>query len=214
MVYMPDKFELTRNGPRKIDGTALTEKDLPPPTWPPGAKKDEYRWTSEDKANVVAAIRSGLISTGEAFKRWRLSPEEYLSWDEALRESGKAGLAEKGLYGVEYDLYQNPKRKEAEDPGEVLKTGPFALFSRTRRVTCGQFEIVLGPQEWALFNLLISKTGSIVSHVEILQVGATSPTARIGDLRNKLAQISGGRNWIKNYLGQGWLYSGANFIDQ
>lgn len=65
-------------------GEPLTESDLPPP--------DTERWVIRRKAQVVAAVRGGLISLDEACRRYRLSVEEFLSWQRAIDAHGLPGL--------------------------------------------------------------------------------------------------------------------------
>ncbi|MEQ8401803.1 MAG: DUF1153 domain-containing protein [Roseitalea porphyridii] len=66
------------------DGSPLTINDLPPPT--------TRRWVIRRKAEVVAAVRGGLLSLDEACERYRLTVEEYLSWQASIDEHGLAGL--------------------------------------------------------------------------------------------------------------------------
>ncbi len=66
------------------DGSPLTINDLPPPT--------TRRWVIRRKAEVVAAVRGGLLSLEEACDRYRLTVEEYLSWQASIDEHGLAGL--------------------------------------------------------------------------------------------------------------------------
>ncbi len=62
----------------------MTLADLPP--------RDTARWVSRRKASVVAAVHGGLISLDDACRRYRLSLEEYLSWERALQRHGTPGL--------------------------------------------------------------------------------------------------------------------------
>jgi hypothetical protein len=57
---------------------------LPPPT--------TIRWTIRRKAAVVAAVRNGQITIDEACCAYRLSEEEFLSWQRAFETHGLAGL--------------------------------------------------------------------------------------------------------------------------
>lgn len=66
------------------DGVAMTEGDLPPP--------DTKRWVMRRKAEVVAGVRSGLISLDEACQRYTLSVEEFLSWQRLIDSHGVRGL--------------------------------------------------------------------------------------------------------------------------
>ena len=66
------------------DGRILTRADLP--------SRDTKRWVSRRKAEVVAAVQGGLITLEEACERYRLSVEEYLSWQHAIARYGMDGL--------------------------------------------------------------------------------------------------------------------------
>jgi len=66
------------------DGSPLTLADLPPP--------NTKRWVIRRKAEVVAAVRGGLLSLDEACKRYTLTVEEFLAWQRAIDRFGLAGL--------------------------------------------------------------------------------------------------------------------------
>jgi hypothetical protein len=66
------------------DGEPLTIDDLPPP--------DTKRWVVRRKAEVVAGVRAGLITVEEACERYRLSMEEFLSWQRMIESHGMRGL--------------------------------------------------------------------------------------------------------------------------
>lgn len=65
-------------------GKPLTLESLPPP--------DTRRWVVRRKAEVIAAIRGGLLTTAEACARYRLSPEELELWQESIDRAGVPGL--------------------------------------------------------------------------------------------------------------------------
>ena len=62
----------------------VTLDDLPPP--------DTKRWVIRRKAEVVAAVRNGVITLEEACERYTLSVEEFLSWQRAIDRHGLRGL--------------------------------------------------------------------------------------------------------------------------
>jgi hypothetical protein len=66
------------------DGSPLTIADLPTP----GTK----RWVIRRKAEVVAAVRGGLLSLEEACSRYMLTVDEFLSWQHSIDRHGLAGL--------------------------------------------------------------------------------------------------------------------------
>ncbi|WP_336276485.1 CtrA inhibitor SciP [Bartonella sp. CB178] len=79
--------DLTKTQTRYVigpDGSPLTIADLPPRT--------TRRWVIRRKAEVVAAIRGGLLSLDEACQRYSLTVEEFLSWQSLIDEHGLAGL--------------------------------------------------------------------------------------------------------------------------
>jgi hypothetical protein len=65
-------------------GTPLTLDDLPP--------ADTQRWVIRRKAEVVAAVRGGLISVDDACSRYQLTDEEFMGWQQAIDKHGMAGL--------------------------------------------------------------------------------------------------------------------------
>ena len=66
------------------DGSPLTIADLPAP----GTK----RWVIRRKAEVVAAVRGGLLTLDDACDRYRLTNEEFLNWQQSIDRHGLAGL--------------------------------------------------------------------------------------------------------------------------
>lgn len=50
------------------------------------------RWVPRRKAQVVSAVRGGVISLDEACERYALTVEEFLFWQRAIDKYGLAGL--------------------------------------------------------------------------------------------------------------------------
>lgn len=67
-----------------LTAVAVSLDDLPPP--------ETRRWVSSRKAQVVAAVRTGLLSLADACKRYDLTVEEFLSWQRLIDAHGQAGL--------------------------------------------------------------------------------------------------------------------------
>ena len=65
-------------------GAPLTLSDLPP--------RETERWVIRRKAEVVAAVRGGLLTLDEACERYRLTNEEFLGWQKSIDAHGLAGL--------------------------------------------------------------------------------------------------------------------------
>ncbi len=79
-VKPPTKVVAVR-GP---NGFVLTLANLPPAGF--------TRWVALRKAEVVTAVRGGLISLDEACRRYMLTPEEFSTWQKAFARYGVPGL--------------------------------------------------------------------------------------------------------------------------
>ena len=66
------------------DGSPLTIANLP--------TVNIKRWVPRRKAEVVAAVRGGLMSLEEVCSRYSLMVEEFLAWRDSIDRYGLAGL--------------------------------------------------------------------------------------------------------------------------
>ena len=66
------------------DGSPLTLADLP--------DSKTRRWVIMRKAQVVAAVRGGLLSLEDACARYRLTVDEILNWQQSIDSHGLAVL--------------------------------------------------------------------------------------------------------------------------
>jgi hypothetical protein len=81
MPYAAEERPKSVVGP---DGKILTLDSLPPP--------NTQRWVARRKAEVVAAVRAGLLSLEDACRRYNLSTEEFMGWQAAIERHGLGGL--------------------------------------------------------------------------------------------------------------------------
>jgi hypothetical protein len=65
-------------------GEQLTLADLP--------SLDTRRWVVRHKAEVVAAVKGGLLTIDKVLARYGLTLEEFASWQRAVDRSGMDGL--------------------------------------------------------------------------------------------------------------------------
>ena len=65
-------------------GARLTLDDLPP--------ANTQRWVIRRKAEVVAAVKGGLLSLEDACDRYKLTSEEFAGWQQSIDRHGMAGL--------------------------------------------------------------------------------------------------------------------------
>lgn len=66
------------------EGQRITRDSLPP--------ANTKRWVIRRKAEVVAAVRGGLLTLEEACERYMLTVEEFQSWQRAIEQHGLPGL--------------------------------------------------------------------------------------------------------------------------
>ncbi|HEY1562418.1 MAG TPA: DUF1153 domain-containing protein [Caulobacteraceae bacterium] len=66
------------------NGDELRWGDLPP--------ANTRRWVIRRKAEVVSAVRGGMMSVTEALERYQISEEEFESWIWAFDRHGLRGL--------------------------------------------------------------------------------------------------------------------------
>lgn len=84
---MLQEQRLNKQGQRYVvgpTGAPLTVADLPPPS--------TQRWVIRRKAEVVAAVRGGLLSLDDACARYGLTNEEFLAWQKSIERHGMQGL--------------------------------------------------------------------------------------------------------------------------
>lgn len=80
-------IEYSNSRPARIVGPnnqILTRETLPP--------ANTTRWVAHRKAQIVAAVESGLMSIDEVIERYGLSIEEFAGWQRAMDRAGVAGL--------------------------------------------------------------------------------------------------------------------------
>ncbi len=65
-------------------GDPLTLDSLPP--------ANTKRWVVRRKAEVVAAVRGGILTLDEACDLYSLSVEEFINWQNAIEKNGMPGL--------------------------------------------------------------------------------------------------------------------------
>ena len=81
---MLDRTEIDGAGAARLDETLLASDALP--------AENPGRWVIRRKAQVLAAIASGLLTVEDACKRYCLSIEELTSWQRLFELDGIAGL--------------------------------------------------------------------------------------------------------------------------
>ena len=74
---------------KKSRGAEPLEAPISLASLPPA---DTERWVARRKAQVVAAVQAGLLTLDEALFRYRLSLEEFASWQRGLYRHGLRGL--------------------------------------------------------------------------------------------------------------------------
>lgn len=86
VIHAEDEASLFIVGPL---GERLQRENLPP--------RETTRWVVRRKAEVVAAVNSGLLSVREACDRYSLSLEELASWQRSVDREGMLGLTRRSV---------------------------------------------------------------------------------------------------------------------
>ncbi|NCU12439.1 MAG: DUF1153 domain-containing protein [Sphingomonadaceae bacterium] len=82
-------IELHTTRSLRIVASDPSESQRGPVSLPP---RNTTRWVASRKAQVVAAVESGLITIEEAMERYRLSQQEFNAWQTALGRGGVKAL--------------------------------------------------------------------------------------------------------------------------
>jgi hypothetical protein len=73
-----------RRSPQSSRAGRVSLADLPPP--------ETRRWVARRKAQVVTAVKAGVLSLEEACRRYTLSAEEFAAWEQAIDRHGLRAL--------------------------------------------------------------------------------------------------------------------------
>jgi transposase-like protein len=68
------------------------------------------RWTPHRKAAVLTAVRSGTITVEEACRRYEISEEEFLAWQQAFETHGPPGLRTTRIQQYRYRRFSRGRR--------------------------------------------------------------------------------------------------------
>ncbi|MEQ8504116.1 MAG: DUF1153 domain-containing protein [Rhodospirillales bacterium] len=90
-------------------GRPMRLEDLPPPS--------TKRWVARRKAEVVSAVRGGLLTLQEACRRYSLSEDEYRTWERLIDDHGL-----KGLHTTRTQVYRNIAQRKGRRPEVVANT--------------------------------------------------------------------------------------------
>lgn len=82
------------------EGQRITRENLPP--------ANTKRWVIRRKAEVVAAVRGGLLTLEEACGRYMLTVEEFQSWQRAIEQHGLPGLRTTRLQDYRPGMLKDP----------------------------------------------------------------------------------------------------------
>jgi hypothetical protein len=74
------------------------------------------RWTASRKAAVVIAVSDGRILREEACRRYQLSSEELLAWEDAFKTHGNPGL-----YVTRLQQYPRPPETPSKARGHLTR---------------------------------------------------------------------------------------------
>jgi DNA-binding winged helix-turn-helix (wHTH) protein len=176
------------------------------------------RWNVRRKAEVVVAVRGGLLSLEEACSRYALNSEEIRSWQHCIDQYGL-----KGLRTMHTQFYLGSGRAHSSRqlmPGHcnppaqsIIRTGDLVVNLNTRSVEISGTGVHVTRKEYQLLELLSLRKGTTLTKDMILNHlygGFDEPEQKVIDvfickLRKKLADASCGKNYLETVWGRGYM---------
>ena len=121
-------------------GAPLTKNDLPPP--------NTGRWVIRRKAEVVAAVRGGLITLEEALERYSLTNDEFVSWQRSIERHGMAHRSRRAAVGRRIDAarLRPPRRGRRRRPADRIRPRHRRAQSATRQSVPGRYRQCRAPR--------------------------------------------------------------------
>jgi hypothetical protein len=175
-------------------GERITRDTLPP--------VGTIRWVARRKAEVVAAVRGGLLTVDEVCQRYNLTHEEFATWQHAVKRAGLKGL--RTTRSQFYRELQEAERKWAE---ALPPSG-----ARAQQQPDNTIEAVPDRRESARFALLLRLAKLITGNTEQfciirdasssgLKVKLFTPLGPADDLQIELA--NGDRHRVRRVWDEG-----------
>jgi DNA-binding winged helix-turn-helix (wHTH) protein len=180
--------------------TKIIPVNLPPP--------DTERWGPRRKATIVNAVHSGVMSPEEVCRRYKVSVEEFVTWQRAIETHGVAGL-----HVTRTQFYRSaPPAHPAYHSEATIQTGRLLVNLDTRVVSVNDKPVHLTVKEYGILELLSLRKGMTVTKemfLNHLYGGAYEPELKIIDvfvckLRKKLAHATGDKHYIETVWGRGY----------
>ena len=201
---------------RRVDVQMSNDRDEsspPPKTAADGLpRRDTTRWTARRKVAVVAAVLGGVISREEVCRRYGLSINEVLSWQNTLQMHGVSGLRTTRLQKYRYsrptrrtpppmqstnfDVLMRPPAVTVEVSAagvisgsargqSTIRTGDLIVDVKTRVVSIGDKPVQLTEKEYRIIELLSLRKGASVTRETLLghlYRGMNEPELKIIDV--------------------------------
>jgi DNA-binding winged helix-turn-helix (wHTH) protein len=190
--------------------------DLPPP--------GRNRWSVRRKAEVIAAVCGGLISLRDARRIYHVSIDEFVTWRVLEEKHGRQGLRVTHIH-VYRAVSRRVEPAQATLPNEtspssnvadlerpmVIRVGDLVINFDTKTVKIGNTNVHCTGKEFQILEVFSSQAGNTVTRemfLNHLYGGKDEPGVRIIDvfickLRKKLANASGGKDYIETVWGRG-----------
>ena len=195
-------------------GKILKRSDLPVP--------DTKRWVMRRKAEIIAAIRGGLLSESTALDRYRLSAEELRSWRHILELHGVPGLRTTRVRtymdrNTKTLLMRGSEDSSTADTLTSIEFGELKIDLEKKTLEIRGLAVPLTGKEYETLELLCLRRGTIVTKEAFLlyfykgDIGREA-VSKIVDvlicrLRKKMVLASVGKDYIETVWGRGYRIS-------
>jgi hypothetical protein len=193
---------------RGPDGRPLMLSDLP--------LANTNRWIIHRKAEVVAAVRGGLVSIEQACERYALTRDEFASWERACARFSmpvsRALAASSPVMGLGISREAVVRRANGHSHG-VITTGKLRVSLHAKAVEVNGIRVRLTTKEYQMLELLAQRKGDTLTKdmfLDHLYGDTYKPKRKIIDvfickLRKKLAVAGKGEDFIETVWGRGYV---------
>ena len=187
----------------------LYAADLPP--------ADTRRWVVRRKAEIVAAVRGGLLSRSDAMMRYSLTEEELAHWESLVDTGGLLALRAKQVQSVDRKAGLATEMLEFASAVDSVETsGCLSIDYAEESVHVSGALLDLTVKEYQVLELTILLRSDAVTkeaYLDYLYRGMNEPELKIIDvfmckLRKKLKAATG-VDFIENVWGRGYKFKCA-----